>query len=189
MSVSTAIQYFADSPSPSPALIARMSLRPSRPAPIRARGTASGRPARHGPRRAITSTRIAAQARSSGPGHHAAISSSTVSVIRVIVSSGTLAPQASAKCAEISPLVSPRLDRLSTTVSISGSRRWRKTGDHLRERALPIPRHLDLHRARGVGQHRLRPPAIAGVAPVAALHGVLAIAEVRGSPPPRARSR
>ena len=48
-----------------------------------------------------------------------------MSVIRVIVSSGTLAPQASAKCAEISPLVSPRLDRLSTTVSISDSRRCR----------------------------------------------------------------
>jgi hypothetical protein len=37
----------------------------------------------------------------------------------------TLAPYTSAKCAEISPVVSPLAYRLSTTSSTSDSRRWR----------------------------------------------------------------
>jgi hypothetical protein len=51
-------------------------------------------------------------------------------------------------------------------------------GHELRlERGLPIPRHLDLHRA-GLGQHRLGPLAVAGVLTVAADRVVLAIAEM-----------
>ncbi len=61
---------------------------------------------------------------------------------------------------------------------MSDSRRCRKTGDHRRERALPIPGDLDLHGARRVGQHRLGPLAVAGVAPVAALDRVTVVAQV-----------
>ena len=61
---------------------------------------------------------------------------------------------------------------------MTDSPRCRKTGDHRRERALPIPGDLDLHGARRVGQHRLGRLAIAGVAPVAALDRVTVVAQV-----------
>ena len=47
------------------------------------------------------------------------------------------------------------------------------------ERAVPVPGHLDLDRA-DLGQHRLRPGAVAGVAAVAAGRVVLVIAQVLG---------
>jgi hypothetical protein len=72
----------------------------------------------------ITSTNSTGYTRSSGRLCQSAISASTVSVIRVIVSFETLAPYTSAKCAEISPWVSPLADSDNTSGSIPSRRRW-----------------------------------------------------------------
>ena len=51
-------------------------------------------------------------------------------------------------------------------------------GDDFRlETGIPVPRHRDLHRPR-IGKHRLGPPAITGIAAIAAFRLVLAIPEV-----------
>ena len=50
--------------------------------------------------------------------------------------------------------------------------------DHWVERGFTVTRHVDLHVAAGIGQHRLGPLPVPGVAPVAANRFVLVVAEM-----------
>jgi hypothetical protein len=69
--------------------------------------------------------KIAAYTPCNGRAHHACISSTTRSVIRLIVSLEMLAPYTSAKCELISPVVRPFAYSEIATASTSDSRRWR----------------------------------------------------------------
>lgn len=52
--------------------------------------------------------------------------------------------------------------------------------DHRLERPVAVPGHVDLHIAERVGQQRLRPFPVPGVAPVATSRLVLVVAEALG---------
>src|SRR6476619_6630319 len=120
----------------------------------------------------------AAYTANSGLLDQACMSSTTWSVIRLTVSLATEAPYTSAKWALISPVVNPFAYNDSTTRSTSLSRRCRLPTITGAKVPVPVPRNLDLHLPGGVGQHRLGAGAVAGVAIVAALDGVLVVAEV-----------
>ena len=78
--------------------------------------------------------------------------------------------------AEISPVVKPLADSEITKPSTPVPPL--PLADDLRfERSVPIPRHIDLHRA-DVGDHRLRPRAIARVPAIAPSRIVLVVPEV-----------
>ena len=64
----------------------------------------------------------------------------------------------------ISPVVSPRAYSDSTTSSTSVRRRWPFLTIWGSKGVRPVPRHVDVHGAAGVGQDRLRSDSIAGVA-------------------------
>src|SRR6478735_6042157 len=79
-----------------------------------------------------------------------------------MVSLLTVAPYTSAKCAAISPVVSPRRERQDDLIDpVQAPLPF--PDDARLEGAVPVPGHLDLHRA-DLGEHRLGPCAIAGVA-------------------------
>jgi hypothetical protein len=98
---------------------------------------------------------------------HSVISSTTFSVIREIVSLETFAPETSAKCAATSPVVNPRAVSESTIWSTPSNPPLPLAHDLRVEAAVPIPRDLDLDRT-DLGEHPLRPNAVAGVAASAA---------------------
>jgi hypothetical protein len=91
------------------------------------------------------------------------ISSRTLSVIRLIVSLETEAPQISAKCALISPVVGPLAYSDSTISSTPLSRRWRFLTICGLERTSPVPGHVDADLAGALGQHRVGSGAITHV--------------------------
>ena len=69
--------------------------------------------------------KISAYTPCNGREHQPCISSTTRSVIRETLSLEIDAPYTSAKCAEISPVVSPLAYSEIATASTSESRRWR----------------------------------------------------------------
>ena len=110
----------------------------------------------------------------------ACISSITRSVIRETVSLDTDAPYTSAKCALISPVVRPFAYNDSTTASTSVSRRCRFvtiTGSNVPSRSRGTS--ISTWPALSVSTV-LVAGAVAGVAAVPALDGVLVVAEVLG---------
>src|SRR5512135_1828724 len=102
----------------------------------------------------IASMNSTAYTGSSGRFCHSDMPSITRSVIALIVCFETSAPYTSARCAQISPWVSPFADREIT-----------------------ISRHGDLHRP-GIGDHGLGAVTITGIAAITAGRVVLAVAEV-----------
>jgi hypothetical protein len=116
---------------------------------------------------------------------HACMSSTTRSVIRETVSLDTDAPYTSparradpqAKWTLISPVVNPLAYNDYTTVSTSDSRPLPLLDDHRLEAGVPVAGDLDLDRS-DLGEHRLGPGAVAGVAAPTADWVVLVIAQV-----------
>ena len=91
----------------------------------------------------------------------------TRSVIAVMVCLDTSAPYTSARCAAISPWVSPLADREITRSSTPVSRRCLLAtifGSKLESRSRGT---RNLHRP-GLGEHRLGPVAVTGIAAVTA---------------------
>lgn len=128
----------------------------------------------------MASMKIAAYTACSGRADQPCISSTTWSVIREIVSFEIEAPYTSAKCALTCPVVEPLAYNEIATASTSLRRRCRfltTTGLNVPAR---VPRDLDRDLARGVGQHRLGPGAVADVARTRRRGGVLLVAQVLG---------
>ena len=101
----------------------------------------------------------------------------TASVIREIVSRETSAPYTSAKCAAISPVVSPFAASEITSSSTPANRRCRFAtifGSNEPSRS----RGTSISTSPTSVKHRLRPAAVARVALVAARGGVLGVTEV-----------
>jgi hypothetical protein len=84
-----------------------------------------------------------------------------------------------AKCAATSPVVNFFAVKDNTISSMPVSRRWRLLTICGSKQAIGVPRHLNLDRA-DLGEHRLGPRAVAGIAAAAPGRIMLVIAQMLG---------